>query len=1039
MNKTKYHRPNNNPYKNANIFKRLTFLYMFPIFFQTYRRGFTEENLFEAVDEHKSSILGDKIENLWYKEHKKSKKYALHKALFRLFGAKTIFTGIIKLIDEIALITIVPISIGKLVSFFEPGQTKLSQGDACIYAGMIGLTYLFVNLSFHPVMMTKMHISMKMRICCTSMIYRKALKLSKNALAKTTTGQIVNLLSNDVTKFEQGFDNTDYALVAPIQTILGLYILYREIGVSAVFGVLFLLSFVPLQIYVGKRTSSLRHKTAAKTDERVKLMNEIICGIQVIKMYCWEKPFSKLVSLARSKEMSVIRTHSCLMGILYSFEMFLTRTSIFISLLSYVLMGKYITAEKVFLVTSIYSTIRPCVTIMFALALSNLAEINVSLRRINTFLCLEELQDVDVNCREILEKDNGVIVNEPLLPNGNEMNKVSKVFQENDLIPMQTNKSINPSVILKDVSAKWVSDSADNTLEHINLNLCSNQLVAVIGPVGSGKSSLMGVILKELQIVKGSLDIKGIISYASQESWIFSGSVRDNILFGESYDKKRYAEVVRACSLKSDFLLFPFGDKSLVGERGSALSGGQKARINLARCVYKKADIYLLDDPLSAVDANVGKSLYQDCIQLFLHDKIRILVTHQIQYLKTADKIIILNNGQIEKIGRYEDLQDCDINFAELFTEPVEEDEKKVVKRRTSRQISVLQSIEEFEDEPEEVKENLTEGKIKMSTYYTYIRTGGSICMILLLLLSMLVARFFEYGGDFFLRTWVNMEQNPNSTYNATEIRTQIIYIYSGLTCGTIIFSMIYCLSLVLFFTKASINLHNSVVGKLIQGTMKFFDSNTSGRILNRFSKDMGILDEYIPFILYDVIAVFVVLCGTIFISVFVKPWLLLPCVVLITFLYVFRNFYIITSRNIKRVEGITRSPIYSHTNTTIYGLSTIRAFNAQNLLKEEFDAIQDKHSCAWFLFIASNRCFGYWLDIICVSFVMSVTYVLIFYSQNVYGGDVGLIFNQFVGLLISLQWGIRQWSELENQMTSVERIIEYTKIETEPQRTTHL
>ncbi|XP_045472450.1 probable multidrug resistance-associated protein lethal(2)03659 [Harmonia axyridis] len=1018
MNNAGYQRPRKeNPYKNASFFERVTFLYMFPIFYRTYKKSFEEEDLFEVYDSHRSSRLGDKSEEIWKKEYNRSKKYALHRTLFKLFAVESFLGAFIKLIDELLLVSVVPIFIGKLVSYFDKNQTKISQTDACIYAAIICSTYLIVNLTFHPAMMIKVLVSMKMRICCTSMIYRKSLRLDKNALAKTTIGQIVNLLSNDVTKFEQGMDNTDYLFIVPLQTIVGLYILYSQIGIAAVFGVVFLLSFIPLQIYVGKRTSALRHKTALRTDERVKLMNELISGMQVIKMYCWEKPFAKLIAFARRKEMSAIRVHALLMGMLYSFEMFLTRTAIFISLLGYVLLGNYISAEKVFLITSIYNTIRPTVTIMFSLACSNTAEINISLRRINDFLKLQEVNEETKLMNDCKTINNSCEIN------------------ENHHI--SNNSPLGTKIVLKNLSAKWTTDTNDDTLCDIDINLTSNQLVAVIGPVGSGKSSLVSVILKEIQVTKGFSKIEGTISYASQESWLFYGSVRENILFGEPYDKRRYADVVRVCCLKSDFLLLPYGDKTLVGDRGTGLSGGQRARINLARCIYRKADIYLLDDPLSAVDANVGRSLYQDCIKIFLHDKLRILVTHQIQYLKSTDLIIVMNNGKVEKTGTFEELQNSHLNFGELLKSHAEEDdEKKVVSRRTSKQGSVLQSIEEIDEEPEMLKERLTEGNIKISTYFKFIRAGGSFKVITALILFMLVTRCFEYGGDFFVRTWVNMEQNLKVSNGTMEIsRTNIIYIYSGITIGTILCSLIYCLSFVAFFTKASINLHNTVVGRLIQGKMSFFDSNPGGRILNRFSKDMGIVDEYIPFILYDVVAIIVALIGTMVISVFVEVWLLIPCIFLLIILYICRMFYIVTSRNIKRIESITRSPVYNHTSTSVCGLSTIRAFHAQSLLIKEFDSIQDRHSCAWFLFLASNRCFGYWLDVICVLFVTLSTYILIFFSKNIYGGDVGLIFNQFVGLLIFLQWGMRQWSELENQMTSVERILEYTTIDKEPTR----
>lgn len=438
--------------------------------------------------------------------------------------------------------------------------------------------------------------------------------------------------------------------------------------------------------------------------------------------------------------MSTIRVHAFLMGMLYSFEMFLTRTAIFISLLGYVLLGNYISAEKVFLITSIYNTIRPTVTIMFSLACSNIAEINISIKRINNFLNLEEVEEM----KETKIKNH--------IPNGYNTLKQSENKEEKNNV---TNKSLVPKIVFKDLSAKWAADGNDDNLCDINIDLTSNQLVAVIGPVGSGKSSLVSVILKEIQLTKGSLDMNGNISYASQEPWLFYGSVRENILFGEPYDKRRYAEVVRVCSLKSDFLLLPYGDKTLVGDRGTGLSGGQRARINLARCIYRKADIYLLDDPLSAVDANVGRSLYQDCIKIFLHDKLRVLVTHQIQYLKTTDLIIVMNNGTVEKTGTFEELQNSQLNFGDLLKSHAEEDEeKRVVSRRTSKQGSVLQSIEEIDEEPEMIKESLTEGNIKLSTYFKFIRAGGNLKVITALILFMLVTRCFEYGGDFFVRTW---------------------------------------------------------------------------------------------------------------------------------------------------------------------------------------------------------------------------------------------------------------------------------------------
>lgn len=320
----------------------------------------------------------------------------------------------------------------------------------------------------------------------------------------------------------------------------------------------------------------------------------------------------------------------------------------------------------------------------------------------------------------------------------------------------KTNKQVLPRIVLQNVEAKWVPNGTENTLKNINLNVTERQLVAVIGPVGSGKSSVFNVILKELPIISGTLIVDGKISYAAQDPWLFNGSVRQNILFGNDYDEERYNEVIRVCALQSDFDMFPYGDRTLVGEKGKALSGGQKARINLARCVYSKADVYLLDDPLSAVDAKVGKQLYEQCIKQFLKDKICILITHQLQYLKNADKIVIINDGVIEMEGKYEELQSSGLDFAKLLHEfnSTEEHEELENQKVRSRKNSELYPKNDDEITPEIEGELLSQGSIKASIYAEYFRSGGNWFMILLLVLAFLLSQTAANGGEYFLTYW---------------------------------------------------------------------------------------------------------------------------------------------------------------------------------------------------------------------------------------------------------------------------------------------
>lgn len=349
--------------------------------------------------------------------------------------------------------------------------------------------------------------------------------------------------------------------------------------------------------------SRLRLKVAEKTDVRVKKMSEIISGIQVIKMYAWEKPFSGLVNNVRIQELNFLSKVSYLRGVIVSASVFIERVILFITIVTYSLMGNAITASQVFSMAQIINTLQLSVVCFFPFGVNLGAETLVSVKRLQTFLLLEE------KCLPKIAK--------------NEMREVS----------------------LKNVQASWISNLP--TLRNINIRIPNGCLCAIVGPVGVGKSSLLYLLLGEFIPDHGTISIDGTISYCSQKPWLFASTIMQNILFGEEYDQDLYQEVIKVCALKKDFNLLPQGDQTLVGEKGVSLSGGQKARINLARAVYKKADIYLLDDPLSAVDAHVGNELFQNCIMTHLKNKTRILITHQLQYLKKVDHIVVINQVSI--------------------------------------------------------------------------------------------------------------------------------------------------------------------------------------------------------------------------------------------------------------------------------------------------------------------------------------------------------------------------------------------------------
>jgi ATP-binding cassette, subfamily C (CFTR/MRP), member 4 len=323
-------------------------------------------------------------------------------------------------------------------------------------------------------------------------------------------------------------------------------------------------------------------KSATRTDSRVKFMFSILNGIQIIKMYAWENSFSKIINKVRKDEIKAIGKSSNIKAALLSFQIS-TTIAIFLSLVAYVLMGNSITAQKAFVTIAYFNYINHALVEYWPLALTSVAEGIVSVKRVEQFL----------------------------------LHKVSKKVSEK--VKDQQNSSVNHGVSLRNASAYWNQDGSSKIgILSIDLEIGKENLTVIIGQVGSGKSTLLEVILKELPLTEGLLKVNGVISYAAQESWIFEGSIKNNIIFTNKFDKNRYKAVVNACALERDFELFPHGDETIVGDRGMNLSGGQKARVNLARAIYKTADIYLLDDPLSAVDSHVGNHIFEKCIKEFL-------------------------------------------------------------------------------------------------------------------------------------------------------------------------------------------------------------------------------------------------------------------------------------------------------------------------------------------------------------------------------------------------------------------------------------
>ncbi|CAG9768636.1 unnamed protein product [Ceutorhynchus assimilis] len=1037
----KYDNPS--PEESAIWLNKLFFCWVLPFFKIGYNKDLQTKDIYNTTKKDLSGPLGDILERNWNKEVSRTQKTkespSLKRAIWKSFGKMYMLYGVLLFLNALFIKMTLPIVLGFYIRFFEKTSTQSPTTGWLLACGVIGMAFINCCIIHHS-NMNNSRIGMRIRIACSSLIYRKLLRLNHLSLGQTAAGQLVNLLSNDVARFDAAMLYLHYIWIMPIAALVGTYVMYSYIGMAAFITMAVMaLQAIFGQGYLSKLQGKYRGQIAQLTDQRVKLMSEITSGIQVIKMYAWEKPFETMVAFSRRKEVKVIAKTSHIKGFSAALNVFVERATLYIAVISYVLLDNRITGEVVFSVAQLLNTIQFYMSIVFPMAQSAYEEAKVSIRRIEEFLLMEE----------------------------------------NPALEYSDVESPKTSIKLTKARASWLSNPIAHTLVDIDLEIAPGTLCCVVGSVGSGKSSLLQVILKELPLNMGRLEAPGRISYAAQEPWLFTSNVRQNILFGMPYIKDRYKEVVKVCALQRDFEELPFGDKTQVGEKGAALSGGQRARVALARAVYRDADAYLLDDPLSAVDAHVAKHLFEECLQKYLCNKIRVLVTHQVQFLKGADLIIVMNNGKIDKIGKFSDLEKDVAALSKEVEQDKEAKEKEdaviekvtSVKNNRERLKSISSVISMVGSEPDETQELLEKGSIPTSTYVQYYRAGAPYILLIGLVILLIIAQVMCNASDMWVTYWTNKEEfrylqeqksiNAIGTTLPTLLNSTLSDLYDNITSPIvltdkspndqlfsrdtyiIIYTIIIIIAVILTSARsaafykicmnASERLHNIMFANILKAPMAFFDANPSGRILNRFSKDMGAVDEILPKCTLDSLQVFLVMAGILGMVFIVSPWMIIPAAGL-GFLFIYcRNVYLASAQDIKRLEGLTKAPVFSHISASLYGLPSIRSFKAQSLIIREFDALQDQHTATWCLFLLTSETLGFYLDTISALFLALVTFqFLLFRDENTVSGDVGLVIAQSLILTGMLQYGVRQSAEVSSNMTSVERVLQYTKLEEE-------
>lgn len=828
-------------------------------------------------------------------------------------------------------------------------------------------------------------------------VYRKAVNLSAEARKNKNSGEVINNLAVDVTKISQ---LAMYAFVVnlPFRLLIGIWALYRLLGVSALFGFATAVVLVPLSSKISTSISGLVKKNMKIRDERLKLTSEILQSIKSIKLYAWEQPMLKrLFSIRNDKELIMAKQ----IGHFNAFSMFLWNTIPFAITITCLI--SFVKLTQISLIPSI---IFPALSLFDFLtepimqlpdAIVAIVEATNCFGRLDEFFSMKE------------KKSEVVRLSKPALPN-------------------------DVTVSVKNATFSW--DLENVALTDIDLNARSGQLTCIVGKVGTGKTALIKAILGEVPISKGSVEVNGSIAYCSQQPWIQNATVRENILFGSKFDERFYNKVVASCQLAVDLEILPEGDATIVGEKGIALSGGQKARISLARAVYSKADIYLLDDVLSAVDAHVGKSIIRDVVRGVLSDKTVILATNSINVLRYSLEIVLLQAGKVAERGSYKEVMERGLDLARLINQHSNEvaHQEEAPNRRSSvvsnKSVNEVDEVDKKVNKPD-IRESRAKGNVKLSVYLEYFK-ACNFPMIILYVFIYAGNVTCNIGANYILKYW--SEVNLAKGHNTSVLFYLTIYAITGiagaacmLAAALIMWS--YCV------IRGSRYFHDKMARSVLRSPMQFFETTPIGRILNRFADDMNVVDQQLIWSILAVIDYGLLAIGVLSVVVFNLPIMIVVILILMAIFNRIRVFYIPSTRELKRLVSTCRSPLFSHLLESVNGVETIRAFGQQGKFSEVNDKITNRFIRVHYTMLSCNRWLSMRLQTISAVILYSSSLFILATlgtSHELSSGLVGFVLVNALSISNALSMIIRGWADIETRSVSLERVIEYCGLKPE-------
>ncbi|KAM0845289.1 hypothetical protein ACQ4PT_056460 [Festuca glaucescens] len=859
----------------------------------------------------------------------------------------------------------------------------------------------------------------------TAMVYRKGLRLSNASKQSHTSGEIVNYMAVDVQRVG------DYAWyfhdiwMLPLQIILALAILYKNVGIATVSTLVATVLSIAASVPVAKLQEHYQDKLMAAKDERMRKTAECLKSMRILKLQAWEDRYRLMLEEMRNVE------YRWLKWALYSqaaVTFVFWSSPIFVAVITFgtcILLGGELTAGGVLSALATFRILQEPLR-NFPDLISMIAQTRVSLDRLSHFLQQEELPD-----------DATISV-----PQGS------------------TDKAID----IKDGSFSWNPSGSTPTLSDIHLSVVRGMRVAVCGVIGSGKSSLLSCILGEIPKLCGQVRISGTAAYVPQTAWIQSGNIEENVLFGTPMDRPRYKRVLEACSLKKDLQLLQYGDQTVIGDRGINLSGGQKQRVQLARALYQDADIYLLDDPFSAVDAHTGSDLFKDYILSALASKTVIYVTHQVEFLPAADLILVLKDGRITQAGKYDDLLQAGTDFnalvsahneaietMDLFDDSDGDVTPSVPNKRLIPSVSNIDNLKNKVSEngkpsntrgikdkkkSEERKKKRTvqeeereRGRVSLNVYMSYMGEAYKGTLIPLIVLAQTMFQVLQIASNWWM-AWANPQTEGDAPKTDNVV---LLVVYMCLAFGSSLFVFVRSLLVATFGLAAAQKLFIKMLRCVFRAPMSFFDTTPAGRILNRVSVDQSVVDLDIAFRLGGFASTTIQLLGIVAVMSKVTWQVLFLIVPMAMGCMWMQRYYIASSRELTRILSVQKSPVIHLFSESIAGAATIRGFGQEKRFMKRNLYLLDCFSRPLFSSLAAIE----WL---CLRMELLSTFVFAFCMAILVSFPPGTIEPSMAGLAVTYglnlnarmsRW-ILSFCKLENRIISVERIYQYCKIPSE-------